>query len=313
MHGSQIAPSRDEQEQLAKEWLLRLIDGTPLPAVAALPFDWIAAEAPALIAGILRELREPGSAAGVTAAERHQAEALSRLREGPDAPEQIARDLAALQALLIECVRRETPGSERGEFAAAVERLAEVFGSIQGALTRSLVEARSGAANDPLTGLPGSVALGEWLRITLAEQRRYGHAFSLTLIAIDGLDRINTAYGPASGDRILAAVAGVVRGQVRAVDQAFRIADDELCILAPHTEASGLLPMVNRLAELIDASQGADGPRIAIAAGIVECPVDGDSAEALLDAASEAVFTAKAEGVSVARYAAGPRALLQDP
>lgn len=314
LHGSQIAPSRDEQEQLAKEWLLRLIDGTPLPAVGALPFEWIAAEAPALIGSILGALREPGSAAGEPSAEeRRHAEALGRLREGPDAAEQIPRDLAALQALLIERVRCELPERDPGEFAAAVERLAEVFGSIQGALTRKLLEARSGAAGDPLTGLPGSVAFTEWLRVLLAEQRRYGHVFSLALVSVDGLDRINTAYGHASGDRILAALAGVVRRQVRAVDQAFRIAEDELCILAPHTEASGLLPMVNRLAELIEASQAPDGPRIAIAAGIVECPVDGDSAEALLDAASEAVFTAKAEGVAVSRYAAGPRMLLQDP
>jgi diguanylate cyclase (GGDEF)-like protein len=315
LHGSQIARPESEHELLAKEWLLRLIDGTPLPAVGSLPVDWIVAEAPALIGGILDALADPSSATARALApeERRRAEALSQLREGPRAAEQIPRDLAALQALLIECVRREIPEREAGDFAAAVERLAEVFGSIQGTVTRSRVEERSGAANDPLTSLPGPVQLEEWMRILLAEQRRYGHVFSLGLIDVDGLERINTAYGRDSGERILAAVAGVVKRQIRGVDQAFRLQEDELCVLAPHTDAAGLMPMANRMADLIEGSQASDGPRIAIAVGIVECPVDGDSTEALLRAAAEATFTAKAEGVSVSRYAAGPRGILQDP
>ena len=59
-------------------------------------------------------------------------------------------------------------------------------------------------------------------------------AFALALIDIDGLGRINDAYGREAGDRMLAAVAGVIRRQVRAVDQAFRLEEDEFAILAPH-------------------------------------------------------------------------------
>jgi diguanylate cyclase (GGDEF)-like protein len=313
LHGSQITPSGDEQEQLAKEWLMRLIDGTPLPAVGTLPVDWIVAEGPALIGAILEELGRPASQAAQEVPESaQQATGLTSLREGADAAEQIPRDLAALQALLIECVRRQIPPEQTNEFAAAVERLATIFGSIQGRVVRSLVEERSGAGSDPLTGLPGPNQLHEWVRIMLAEQRRYGHVFSLALISIDGLARINTAYGQDSGDRIVGAVAGVLTRQVRAVDQAFRVEEDEFCILAPHTDAAGLMPMVRRVAELIDGSQATIGPRIGVAAGVVECPVDGDSPEALLNAAAEATFTAKAEGVAVSRYAAGPRGIVQD-
>ena len=71
---------------------------------------------------------------------------------------------------------------------------------------------------------------------------------------------------------MLAAVAGVLRRQLRDVDQAFRLEEDEFAILAPHTEAAGLVPMATRIAELIASSQADEGPRIAIAAGVVDLP-----------------------------------------
>ena len=116
-------------------------------------------------------------------------------------------------------------------------------------------------------------------------QRRYGHGFALALIDIDGLGRINDAYGREAGDRMVAAVAGVIRRQVRATDQAFRLEEDEFAVLAPHQDAAGLLPMAERIAALIESSQAPEGPRIAIAAGIVACPADGETVERLLESA----------------------------
>ena len=147
---------------------------------------------------------------------------------------------------MIEAVRREVPEKEPGAFARAVGRLVDLFGAIQGEVTRSLVESRGGgAAHDPVTGLPGPVQLDEWLHILLAEQRRYGHTFALALVDVDGLGRINEAHGRPTGDRMLTAVAGVLRRQLRDVDQAFRLEEDEFAVLAPHTEATGLVPMAD--------------------------------------------------------------------
>ena len=62
MEGSnagQIARSQDNPEQLAKEWLLRLIERTPLPEVGELPVSWIVKEAPPLIADIVAAMAGP--------------------------------------------------------------------------------------------------------------------------------------------------------------------------------------------------------------------------------------------------------------
>jgi diguanylate cyclase (GGDEF)-like protein len=236
------------------------------------------------------------------------------MRKGPSAPEQIPLDLAALQGLLVQELRRELPEREPGDYARAVERLANVFGSIQGAVATQLVaEGSAGAGDDPVTGLHGPAQLDEWLGILLAEQRRYGHGFGLALVDVDGLGRINDAYGHDAGDRMLVAVAGIVRRQLRDVDRAFRLEEDEFAIVAPHTDSARLAPMATRIASLISRSQSPEGPRIAIAAGVVDCPGDGLSAERLLESAAEATYAAKASGAAVARSPNGSDAVLQDP
>ena len=152
-----------------------------------------------------------------------------------------------------------------------------------------------------MTKFPGPAQLAGWLGALLAEQRRYGHPFALALIDVDGLGRINAAYGRDAGDRMLVAVAAILRRQLRDVDQAFRLEEDEFAVVAPHTDATRLVAMAKRVAGVISGSQEVDGPRIAIASGIVDCPDDGLSAERLLESAAEATYAAKAAAAPVAR------------
>jgi diguanylate cyclase (GGDEF)-like protein len=113
---------------------------------------------------------------------------------------------------------------------------------------------------------------------------------------------------------MLNAVAAVLRRQVREVDQVFRLEEDEFAILAPHSRSDSLVPLADRIADLIARSQVHDGPRIAVATGIVDCPTDGLNAERLLESAAEATYAAKASGVTVGRSPNADRSsVLQDP
>ena len=308
------ASSTDGREQLAKQWLLRIVERTPAEEIAALPLGRIIEHGPVLIADVLDAIRQPLSSEGEPhAAGSERVAELAQLRPGPAAARQIPHDLATLQALLVEALRREIPERRRGDFAQAVERLAEVFGSIQAALVGALVEEQAGgAALDALTGLPGPAQLEERLRTLLAEHRRYGHPFAFALIDLDGLARINDAYGRAAGDRILAAVAAVVRRHVRDVDHAFRTGPDELCVLSPHQRGVGLRPAAERIAALIASAQSEDGPRITIAIGIGSCPEDGETAEAIRAAAEQSVYDAKASGLAVSVSPNGAATGVQD-
>ena len=274
-----------------------------------LPFARLAAVGPGLVDSVTAALELPPDQEPATFAD---AASVAALRTGPEAPEAIAADLASLQGVLLTELRREH--RELEAFGAAAERLTDVFGSIQGRIARELVGALAAPeAVDPVTKFPGPAQLAGWLGALLAEQRRYGHPFALALIDVDGLGRINAAYGRDAGDRMLVAVAAILRRQLRDVDQAFRLEEDEFAVVAPHTDATRLVAMAKRVAGVISGSQEVDGPRIAIASGIVDCPDDGLSAERLLESAAEATYAAKAAAAPVARSSRASDAILQDP
>ena len=297
-----VADPPGSSQDLAKAWLVRLIERTPLDDVSELEVGLLTAQAAPLIDDILEELASPPTDAGPRLADetRERAREFGRLRHGDRATTEIPRDLAALQALLIETLRRDIPERRRGDFARSVENLAEIFGSIQGELIEGLVRERAGEPRrDELTGLPGGAELDEWLHVLLAEHRRYGHPFAIALLDVEGLGRVNEAYGREAGDQILAAVATVIRNRIRGADRPFRVGDDEFCVLLPHGEASEARQMADRLARVVEGSQVDDGPRVAVAIGISCCPDHGDDPARLLEMAEEATYAAKASGRAV--------------
>jgi diguanylate cyclase (GGDEF)-like protein len=315
VHGTspaaEIARSPAAWERLAKDWLVEVIERTPLAEVHGLPVGWIAQEAPPLIAEILGQLSDPGSARELvlTPATRERAAAFAE-QLGASGPQRLPRELAALQSLLIEALSREIPESGRGEFARAVGRLAEVFGAVQSAAMESLVRERSGdPARDPQTGLPGPAELHEWLRVLLGEHRQTRRPFSVAHVEIDGVERIATGYGQSSAEQMVAAVSAVVSGQLTGRERAFRTGAGQLAVLAPGHEARELIELAVRLAGVVEDSQADRGPRVTINVGIAACPVHGSGPEELLDAAEEAAWAARAAGEVVT---IGREASLQD-
>jgi len=307
---SPISRVNDARDELAKAWVMEIIERTPVAELGDIGLDWIAREAPPLIASILGALSEPTLAADreLGPSELRQAGEIHKLRNSEAAPANLPRDLASLQAILIEALRREIPEREAGEFARWVSRLAEVFGAIQGVVVEDLVRERSGnAARDDSTGLPGPSELHEWMRVLQAGERRYGNGFTLMIFEVGGLKTIADAYGASAAERMLQAVIDVIEGEIRAGDRAFRLDHDQLASLLPQQGPLPTLALAERLATLIDHSQSDDGPRVTISIGIASCPEHGNSPETLLAAAEQAAFTAQAAGepIAVANSARG--------
>jgi diguanylate cyclase (GGDEF)-like protein len=308
---TEIARSPDAWERLAKDWLLEVIERTPLAEVDRLPVGWIAQEAPPLIAEILGQLTDPGPQRDLvlTPATRQRAASFAASL-GSGGAERLPRELAALQSLLIQALGRDIPERDRGEFARAVGRLAEVFGAVQSAALESLVRERSGeAARDPDTGMPGPAELHEWLQIQAAEHRRTGAPFALAHVELDGVESIASGYGKDAAWRIVAAVAVVVNGQLAGAERAFRTGEEQLVVLAPGVEARELVELGHRIADVVESSQFERGPRVGVNVGLASCPLHGTDGRVLLDAAEEAAWGARASGELVAT---AREAVLQD-
>jgi diguanylate cyclase (GGDEF)-like protein len=300
--------SRDE---LAKAWLVRLIERASLDEIRELPTEQIARELPDLITDIVRSASEIGRGVdpyGLSEEQAARAASLAALRGSgrEDAAGEVARDVAALQAVLVSALREELADGDPEVFADAVEQVVEATGAVQAAAAEALLRSRSRelesqAHTDPLTGLGNLRSLQRELARLVELYKRYRHPFALLLLDIDGLKRINDSHGHPAGDRVLVQVAMSVRRAIRTVDVAARLGGDEFCVLAPEQDVKGAGILAERLAAAItsEVAGPGDGP-VGISVGVAACPDHGEEADALVETADRAMYVAKAAGEMVA-------------
>jgi diguanylate cyclase (GGDEF)-like protein len=302
---SRLERSRDE---LAKQWLVRLIERASLDEIRELPTEKIARELPELITGIVGAISEgEGDPFNLSKEQTERAASLANLRGGGrDARAvDVARDVAALQTVLLRALRTDLE-DDPVRFAQAVEQLVEATAGIQAAAMEAHVQSRSRelesqANTDPLTGLGNLRALQRAMANLIDTQKRYQHPFGVLLMDIDGLKRINDSHGHQAGDRVLMQVGMSLRRSIRSVDTAARIGGDEFCVLLPQQELKSAAKLAARLATAIEEEVAAPGqPSISVSIGVAASPEHGDEAESLVDTADRAMYRAKAAGEGIA-------------
>jgi diguanylate cyclase (GGDEF)-like protein len=248
---ARLERSRDE---LAKQWLVRLIERASLDEIRELPTERIARELPELISGIVGAISEgDGDPYNLTKDQSERAASLAGLRGGGrDARAvDVARDVAALQTVLLHALREDL-GDDPVRFAEAVEQLVEAVAAIQAEAMEAHVQSRSRelesqANTDPLTGLGNLRALQRALANLLDTQKRYQHPFGVLLMDIDGLKRINDSFGHQAGDEVLAEVAKRFSRSVRSSDYLARYGGEEFVVLLPETKLEDALTFGEKL------------------------------------------------------------------
>lgn len=211
----------------------------------------------------------------------------------------IAREVSTLQASLLAKLREEIPGDDHEQFAAAAQRLAEEFGSV----TATAVDAAAApvprpAPSEELTSLYQPGHMRRRLEQLLETNRRYGHPFALVVFDATGPD---TREGSEAGgqETVLAVLGAALRESIRIVDEAFRLEEDAICVLAPNLRTVEGVQMAERLLGLLDDLERAGGMQITVAAGVVACPDHGADADQLLQKADAAMWRARALGQPV--------------
>ena len=148
---------------------------------------------------------------------------------------------------------------------------------------RQLVERLSEhAGTDFVTGVANVRAFDEELNRRCAA----GGAFTLVLVDVDGLRRVNEVHGHTAGDGALRRVARTLGNTVERVDLVARVGGDEFALVstvAPE-EVPGLVARVNAALAPADLS---------ITAAATSAPVDGETAAELFRKADDRLFAAK--------------------
>lgn len=108
-----------------------------------------------------------------------------------------------------------------------------------GRLRQEINRAREDALSDALTGLANRRRFDLALASSLADSATAPDGPSLLLADIDHFKNINDNYGHLFGDKVLRAVAQVLKDNVKGGDMAARFGGEEFVILLPETSIDG--------------------------------------------------------------------------
>lgn len=152
---------------------------------------------------------------------------------------------------------------------------------------------------DELTGVLNMRAFNLLLEKELASAARYRESFSIIMLDVDELKRVNDQYGHAAGSRMIQTVSRTLKNCVRATDIVARFGGDEFVILMTHSStehaqlvAERILKAVATISFDIDGSSVSTTASIGIA-GFPECTADPAK---VLDMADMALYRSKREG-----------------
>jgi diguanylate cyclase (GGDEF)-like protein len=246
------------------------------------------------------------------------AESHSKTGSGEGSPAgRLAREVSSLQASLLGRLGDELDGQDSRRFAETARRLAVDFGSVTATAmdAASAPEPPSAAAPEPeLEPAPAEPAREDDYQELLSlyrpghmrrrldqmaeTNRRYGHPFALAVFDASGPGARNGGAGSGQ-ETALAIVGAALRDSIRIVDEAFRLEEDAICVLAPNLQTVEAMQMAERLLGQLDELEKAGGLRITVSAGVVACPDHGADVELLLHKADAAMWRARAVGQPV--------------
>lgn len=154
---------------------------------------------------------------------------------------------------------------------------------------------------DGLTGLLTHSAFMERTKARFAQSRRSALLSSaIAMVDLDHFKAVNDRHGHTVGDRVLAALASLLRRRLRQSDTIGRYGGEEFAILIDDLDASEAVKLLERLLEEFRQIEfeGADGERfrVTFSAGLAMLNSSTGSLEEWINAADRALYEAKSGG-----------------
>ena len=215
---------------------------------------------------------------------------------GPALAAPLQRGSDTLGAIVVERV----PGSpaysrESGATLASITGPAGI--AMDNALLHRKAQRRS--VFDPLTGVGNLRMLTTTLRAEVERARHFNRCCSLMILDIDHFRDINSLYGHAAGDQVLAGLAARIAASVRLVDRVARYGGEEFAVVCPELDPAEAVAAAETVWNAVrnqpfEVDGGSIVVRVSI--GVASWPQQARTSTALLRAADSAVDEAKRLG-----------------
>src|SRR6266853_182225 len=156
---------------------------------------------------------------------------------------------------------------------------------------RLFEQVRHLAVSDPLTGLANYRRLLDVLESETERTNRSNRPFSVLLLDLDDLKKINDNYGHLVGSRAICRLADVLRIHCRAIDTAARYGGDEFALVLPESQQEEAHRVAERIREVM--ANDDEPPRLSASIGISTYHGDGERIEKLLSQADKHLYAEK--------------------
>jgi len=147
------------------------------------------------------------------------------------------------------------------------------------------------ARHDALTGLANYREFMDRLERDVHRAERNNHSFTLLLLDLDGLKRINDLQGHLAGNRALKRLAAVMNENCRSTDLAVRNGGDEFAVVLIDSDKG----MAEQAAQRIETGLRSDPnePALSVSIGIGIYPYDGRTVGERIEAADRQLYKCK--------------------
>jgi len=151
------------------------------------------------------------------------------------------------------------------------------------------------AISDSLTGLANYRHLVDVLQNELERSGRTDRPFSVLLMDLDGLKKINDRHGHVIGSRALCRVATILRLNCRSIDAAARYGGDEFALVLPETNVLAAEQVADRVRDCLIADE--EVPQLSISIGVATFPKCGVTVQQLLEFADRDLYAMKEQSM----------------
>src|SRR6201994_4795463 len=157
------------------------------------------------------------------------------------------------------------------------------------------------AITDQLTGLHNRRYMSRHLDNLVANAKKNEKPIAFVIMDIDYFKSVNDSHGHDIGDEVLKEFGSRIAANVRGIDLACRYGGEEFVVVMPDTDIAFAYSVSGRLRHFIETtpfriSRAPNALNMTISIGIAGLEGTGDSADALLHRADQALYSAKKTG-----------------
>src|SRR3954449_6291544 len=193
------------------------------------------------------------------------------------------------------------PGADRGQrwllMVGVTGVIALMVAVLRERVDRLIARLADAARTDALTGLLNRRGFQELMEVETERALRSSRPLAILVGDLDHFKHLNDRYGHAAGDLALRRFADIALQASRRIDAVARIGGEEFALLLPETEQHAAYLLAERLRRAVKEPGAArDGELPTVSFGVASFPSHAADAAALMHAADQALYAAKAMG-----------------